>query len=84
MIDPKPRSGEWLSRYGDSQEIIGGRATDLTVLSKSLEDRVKATFPINSVPEEIARKLKDVHKLCQDAEREIEVLIGLVDTTVLD
>lgn len=72
---------KWLDS-GDSPSEIGGRATDLEMIAHSLEMTVKSYFPVNGVPEEIAKVLSQLKVTLRTAEVLIDTAIRTVSQVI--
>lgn len=67
---------DWIEGWSD--DLIGGRAIDISQIAWSLERSIKAAFPINGVPTNIAEKLQQLVGILDQGENAIDSLIGEV------
>ena len=72
-----PKDDRWLDG-DDSPYEIGGRATDVSQIGYSLAGRVRELYPINCVPQALAKRLSDLQVVCDECEREIEKTMALI------
>ena len=73
----------WLDRRDTIYEI-GGRATDISQISHSLEQRVKAVFPLNKVPNDIILKIVELTAVLEFGEKIILEFINSVSDELVD
>lgn len=74
-------SDHWLAPGNPSD--IGGRATDIAQIGRTIESRIKERFPVNQVPVHIELMLSQLHIALCLGERMIEDLIFTVSKTRL-
>jgi len=66
----------WLK--DDSPSTLGGRATDVSQIARSLYYRVRELYPINKAPKELVEKLDELEVVCLNCEKVIVDTINLV------
>lgn len=72
---------DWIEGWSGN-DSIGGRAIDVSQIAWSLERSIKAAFPINSVPSDIANKLVVLIATLDHAENAIDSFIADVSNVL--
>lgn len=68
---------EWM---GDHPEDIGGHDPDVHQVALCLGPMIREAYPINEVPAEVVRLLRDCESSCRIAEERVKLLIEMVST----